>query len=100
MLLYLVKFSRPDVLNSVRKLTKAMDCTNETHYMVLTRVLKYVLSTSDLGIKYDSGSMVNFKGVWKIVAYCYSNFAGDKNTRNSVTSFCIYIGSCLILWEA
>ena len=30
MLLYLVKFSRPDILNSVRKLTKAMDCANKT----------------------------------------------------------------------
>ena len=100
MLLYLVKFSRPDIPNSVRKITKAMDCTNKTHYMALTRVLKYVLLTSNLGIEYDSGSMVNFKGVWKIVAYCDSNFAGDNNTRNSVTGFCVYIGSCLILWKA
>ena len=63
MLLYLVKFSTPDISNSVRELTNAMDCANETHYMVLTCVLKYVLSTSNLGIEYDSGLMVNFKGV-------------------------------------
>ena len=44
--------------------------------------------------------MMNFKGVWKIVTYCDRNFAGDKNTRNSVTGFCIYIRSCLILWKA
>ena len=100
MLLYLVKFSRPDISNSVRELTKAMDCANETHYKALTRVLKYVMSTSDLGLKYDSGTMVNFKGVWKIVAYCDSDFAGDKNTRRSVTGFCIYIGDSLISWKA
>ena len=52
----------------------------QTQYIALTHVLKYVLSTSDLGIEYDSGLMVNFKGVWKIVAHCNSNFAGDKNT--------------------
>ena len=56
MLLYLVKFSRPDILNSVCELTKAMDCANKIHYMALTCVLKYVLSTSNLGIEYDSGS--------------------------------------------
>ena len=44
--------------------------------------------------------MVNFKGVWKIVAYCNSDFAGDKNTRTSVTGFCIYIRNCLISWKA
>ena len=99
MLLNLVKFSRPDISNSVCELTKAMDCANKAHYKALTHVLKYVLSTRDLGIKYDSGLAVNFKGVWKIVAYCDSDFAGDKTTRTSVTGFCIYIGSCLILWK-
>ena len=38
--------------------------------------------------------------MWKIVAYCDSNFAGDKNTRTSVTGFCIYIENCLISWKA
>ena len=87
MLLYLVKFSRTEILNSVRELTKVMDCANKAHYKALTRVLKYVLSTRDLGIKYHSGLTVNFKGVWKIVAYCDSDFAGDKTTRTSVTGF-------------
>ena len=35
MLLYLVKFSRPDIANPVRELTKAMDCANEAHYKSL-----------------------------------------------------------------
>ena len=100
MMLYLVKFSRPDIANSVRELTKAMDCANETHYKAMTRVLKYVMTTRDLGLKYDSGTIVNFKGVWKIVAYCDSDFAGDKNIRTSVTGFCIYIGDNLISWKA
>ena len=100
MLLYLVKFSRPDILNSARKLTKAMDCANEAHYKSMLRVLKYVLGMKDLGIRYDSGSTVNFQGLWKIVAYCDSDFTGDKNTRTSVTGFCIYIGNCLLSWKA
>ena len=48
MLLYQVKFSRPDISNSVRELTKAMDCANETHYKALTCVLKYIMTTSNL----------------------------------------------------
>ena len=45
MLLYLVKFSRPDIRNSVRELSKAMDRATEDHYQSLIRVLKFVMMT-------------------------------------------------------
>ena len=35
MLLYLVKFSRPEILNSVQEISKVKDCANETHYKAL-----------------------------------------------------------------
>ena len=79
---------------------KAMDCANEAHYKSLLQALKYVLTTSQLGIEYDSGSMVNFYGKWKIVAYCDSNFGGDKNSRNIVSGFCIYVESYLVSWRS
>ena len=44
--------------------------------------------------------MVNFNGKWKIVAYCDSDFGGDKNSRNSVSGFCIYVGSYLVSWRS
>ena len=100
MLLYLVKFSRPDISNSVRELSKAMDRSTAAHYKVLLRVLKYVVRTEDLGLIYDSGILVNFDGTWQIVAFCDSDFAGDKDNRISVTGFCIYIGKCLISWKS
>ena len=50
MLLYLVKFLRPDISHSVQELTKSMDWANEAHYKALTWVLKYVISTENLGI--------------------------------------------------
>ena len=100
MLLYLVKFSRPDISNSVRELSKAMDRSTDAHYKVLLRVLKYVVRTEDLGLIYDSGILVNFDGTWQIVAFCDSDFAGDKDNRISVTGFCIYIGKCLISWKS
>ena len=43
---------------------------------------------------------MNFDGTWQIVAFCDSNFAGDKDNRISVTGFCIYIGKCLISWKS
>ena len=96
MLLYLVKFTRPDISNSVRELSKAMDKSTDAHYKALLRVLKYVVRTENLGLVYDSGILMNFNGTWQIVAFCDSDFAGDKDNRISVTGFCVYIGKCLI----
>ena len=53
MLLYLVKFSRPDIANLVRELTKVMDCANKAHYKSLPSALKYVVTASQLGIEYN-----------------------------------------------
>ena len=43
---------------------------------------------------------MNFNGKWKIVAYCESDFGGDKNSRNSVSGFCIYVGSYFASWRS
>ena len=50
MLLYLVKYSRPDITNAVRELTKCMDKANKAAYKECTRVLKYVIETEDYGL--------------------------------------------------
>ena len=33
-------------------------------------------------------------------AYCDSDYAGDKETRASVTGYCIYLHGCLIAWKS
>ena len=51
MLLYLVKYSRPDIDSSVRELSKCLDdsteaCNKEIHHLV-----KYILDTKDMSLK-------------------------------------------------
>ena len=77
-----------------------MDKATEGHYRSLLRAVKYVINTEDLGLTYDSGILVNFKGLWKIIAYSDSDFAGDRDLRRSVTGFSIHIGNCLISWKS
>ena len=62
--------------------------------------MKYVMDTQDLGLVYDSGTLVNFNRFWNIVAYCDSNYAGEPDTRISVTGYVIYIGTCLSSWKS
>jgi hypothetical protein len=46
MLLYLVKFSRPDIANSVQELSKVMDDVTTRHSKCLWRCMNYVLDTN------------------------------------------------------
>ena len=47
MLLYLVKYSRPDIANMVRELTKCMDGATPAAYKEMLRLVKFVLWTQD-----------------------------------------------------
>ena len=98
MLLFLVKFSRPDISSSVHELSKANDGATEKHYRGLLRTIKYVLDTKQKALMYDTGNKI--KTVWKLKAFCDSDFAGDKETRRSVSGYCIYLFDCLIAWKS
>ena len=56
-LLYFIKHSRPDIFNSVRELTKAMDRANNKNYKQMLRVIKYVVSTRNFGVKLTAFQM-------------------------------------------
>ena len=45
MLLYLVEFSRPDILNAVRELSKVMDGATPAHMKSMLRTIKFVMDT-------------------------------------------------------
>ena len=64
-LLYLTKYSRPDITNPVRELSKSMDGASMAHVTKMYRVINFVLETKTLGL-----SMVSiFKdGIWKLEA--------------------------------
>lgn len=47
LLLYLVKYSRLDVTNPVRELSKVMDSPEPASFKGMLRVIKYVLNTNE-----------------------------------------------------
>ena len=51
MLNYLVKHSRPDIVNSVRELSKVLDGSTPASYKEMLRVIKYVLDSRHLGLR-------------------------------------------------
>jgi hypothetical protein len=51
MLLYLTKYSRPDISNIVQELSKCMDSATWGAYNELLRVIKIVIDTKTFGLK-------------------------------------------------
>ena len=98
-LLYLVKFSRPDISNAVRELSKASDGADNSSFKCLLRTIKYVLDTRNLYLKYEVNPKLMDKN-WSIKTFCDSDFAGDKSTRVSVTGYCVYVLDCLVAWKS
>jgi len=88
MLLFLVKHTQPDLSNSTRELSKVMDKATEGHMKELCRVIKYAIDTKNKGLKLRPE---NTYDKWRIKAYSEADFAGDKETRISVTGYVIHI---------
>ena len=97
-LLFLVKFSRPDISNSVRELSKANDGATQQYFKALLRTIKYVMDTKGKGLKYEIRGKI--ENVWEIKSFCDSDFAGDKEKKISVSGFCIYLMNCLVSWKS
>jgi hypothetical protein len=99
MLLYLVKHSRPDIANVVRELSKVMDGATMAAMKEMKRVIKFVMDTKHLGLKIEPKAPDSDK-MWDLVIYCDSDWAGDKDTRNSVAGFIVYLMGAPISWKS
>ena len=51
MLLFLVKYSQPDISNAVRELLKVNDKANQAHYKQTLCTVKYVIDTKNKMLK-------------------------------------------------
>ena len=95
MLLYLVKYSRPDISNAVRELSKGMKEATPDAMKELKRVIKFVLSTKNLGLKMQP---MHVTDKWNVVVYSDSDWGGDPETRGSVTGVAVFVNGCLVSW--
>jgi hypothetical protein len=74
-----------------------MDRAMEGHMKELCRVIKYAIDTKDKGLKLRPEETDN---KWRIKAYSDADFAGDKETRISVTGYIIYFMNVPICWRS
>ena len=95
-LLYLVKHSRIDIANAVRELSKVMDKATSDHMKALLRCIRYVLLTEERQLHYR----LTHRDKIKITAISDSDYAGDPESRKSVSGFIVFVNGCPIAWRS
>ena len=89
MLLYLVKFSRPDISNAVRELSKFMDGATPAHMKNMLRPIKFVIDTRQRVLNFDLKEQEGSQ--WTLKAFSDSDWAGAKDDRRSIKGYCVYL---------
>ena len=100
MLLYLVKHSRPDIANAVRELSKVLDSATDASFKEMLRVIKYVLDTKNMGLKIEPNFDKDKNEPWELVCFSDSDYAGDPDSRRSVSGYILYIKGVPICWRS
>jgi hypothetical protein len=99
-LLYLIKYSRPDIANVVRELSKCMDKATPAAYKEMKRVMCFIADTKDYGLKIEPEQPSKDKFNWNMVVYTDSDWAGDKEDRHSFSGYVIFLLDVPILWKS
>ena len=92
-LLHMMKWTRPEILNAVRDLSRHMQNAVPAHLNAMYRVMKYCIGTPNRGLelkpneKWDGNK--NFK--FKIKGKADSNCAADPETCRSVSGWSVFL---------
>jgi Reverse transcriptase (RNA-dependent DNA polymerase) len=99
-LLYLIKYSRPDIANTVRELSKCMDKATPAAFKEMKRVMRFVAGTKEYGLKLEPHSPNATTFSWNMVVYTDSDWAGDKDTRRSVSGYVLFLLTVPLMWKS
>jgi hypothetical protein len=72
-----------------------MDKATKGTYLEMLRVMKFVIDTKNFCLQIKP----EFKGEnWSLRVFCDSDWAGDSETRISVTGFILYLMNVPVYW--
>ena len=82
--------TRLDLCYVVGVLTHFSNLPWQNHWQARMRLLKYLKGTLEYGITYGKGST--------LIGFCNSDWAGDSDSRKSVSGYCFTLGSGVLSW--
>ena len=92
-LLYLMKWSRPDILNSVRDLSRFLSGARPAHLKAMYRVMEYCLCTAEKGLylnptrQWDGSKDFRFK----LRGISDADYAKQVDDRKSVSGYSVFL---------
>ncbi|KAL0428360.1 UNVERIFIED_CONTAM: Retrovirus-related Pol polyprotein from transposon TNT 1-94 [Sesamum latifolium] len=93
--MYLMVSTRPDIAYAVSCLSRYMSNAGSPHWEALKWLLRYLIKSVNTGITFSKCS----KGV-KLIGYVDSNYANDKDSRRSTTSYVFTLCGACISWKS
>ena len=94
MLLYLVKYSRPDIANPVRELSNVLAGSTTISFKEMLHITKYVLDTKDMGLNMEPTQFNKLEDEpWELVYYSNCDYAGDPES-----GYILYMKGVPVCW--
>lgn len=75
-------------------ISRFMEFSNDSHWKVSKRILRYIAGTINYGIWYTSSNNNS------LVGYTESDFVGSIDDWKSTSSYAFHLRSCLISWAS
>ncbi|XP_058782967.1 uncharacterized mitochondrial protein AtMg00810-like [Vicia villosa] len=86
--------TRPDISFVVQQVSQFMHSPRHLRLAAVRRIIRYLKGTSHRGLFFPTGIAP------KLSAYSDADWAECPDTRRSVTGWCMFLGSSLILWKS
>ena len=99
-LMWIARNTRPDILTAVTLLASHNNRFGDYHIKQAKRVLAYLKSTKDYGVKITGQKDFDLTKPLKLVLYSDSDWARDKIKRRSMTGYIGYFLGSPIVWQS
>ncbi|XP_073125339.1 secreted RxLR effector protein 161-like [Henckelia pumila] len=88
--------SRPDLAYAISVVSRFMANPGTYHWEALKWILRYLINTTGLGLKFEKQQY----GIDPVVGYLDSDFAGNLDTRKSLTGYVFTFYGTTITWKS
>lgn len=101
-LLYLLKHSTPELSNPIRELSKGMHLASKHHMKEMLRIMKWVISYPNIGLKMEPKWAVDNNGdpICELKGICDSTWCTDKSDGKSIIWYIIYFMNVPVAWKS
>ncbi|XP_071939680.1 secreted RxLR effector protein 161-like [Coffea arabica] len=92
--MYAMVCIRPDLAYAVSVISRFMANPGKEHWLAVKRIFRYLRGTSDVGLIYRGDTECLVTG------YSNSDYAGDVDSRMSMTDYVFNLGCFVVSWKA